>query len=427
MQDFFKNINIRVVLIVVLAFLLGWQLGHRDVELKWATFRPSVSITNKTPPEKINKDFKLFWDTWDLVSRLYFDKKAIDPNKLFFGAISGMVSALGDPYTVFLPPEQQKFSKEELNGSFEGVGIQLGFNESKSASGELKDKRLVVVAPLSGTPAEKAGIKPQDTIVKIGEKDTTNMTLPEAVALIRGKKGTQVTLTILREREENTRTFTLTRDTIIVKSVEVSYKNTKSGKKVAIVKLSRFGERTANEWNGAVSNLLSENADVVVLDVRNNPGGFLEGAVFIASEFLDGGTVVLQENSEGQRNTFKVNRSGKLLSIPLLVLINKGSASASEIVAGAIQDRKRGKLVGEKSFGKGTIQEAQDLSGGAGIHITVAKWLTPNGRWVNDTGGLEPDVKIESSLKIENGQEDLTKDAQMDKAIELFDYGLSEF
>jgi len=424
MRNLFQQINLKTILIIILFFLLGWQLGHRDVRVKWATYRPTVSIINKEPPQNIDLDFKLFWDTWDFLSRSYFDKKAIDPTKLFYGAISGMVAALGDPYTVFLPPEQQKFSKEELNGSFEGVGIQLGFN---------KEKRLVVVAPLSGTPAEEAGIKPEDMIVKIGDKDTTNMTLPEAVNLIRGTKGTKVILTIFREGESDTREFTLVRDTIIVKSVEVSYKqslssgegkNTNSGKKVAVVKLSRFGERTQSEWNEAVSSLLSENVGAMVLDLRNNPGGFLDGAVFIASEFLDGGAVVLQENSEGERTSFRVTRAGKLISIPLKVLINKGSASASEIVAGALQDRGRAELVGEKSFGKGTIQEAQDLSEGAGIHITVAKWLTPNGKWVNDTQGIEPDVKIESSnenLSSGDSEDDTTKDPQLDKALELLD------
>lgn len=406
MRKFFQNINARMVLIVILSFLLGWQLGQRDVQVKWANFRPSVSIVNKVPPQNINIDFKLFWDTWDLLSRSYYDKKAIDPTKLFYGAISGMVSAVGDPYTVFLPPEQQKFSKEELNGSFEGVGIQLGFN---------KDKRLVVIAPLSGTPAEMAGIKPQDIIVKIDDKETTNMTLPEAVNLIRGTKGSKISLTIFREGESDTRTFNLTRDTIVVKSVEVSYKSTNSGKKVAVVKLSRFGERTNDEWNEGVSSLLSANSQAIVLDLRNNPGGFLESAVFIGSEFLDGGNVVLQEDSEGNKAPFKVNRSGKLFSIPMVVLINKGSASASEIVAGALQDRKRAELIGEKSFGKGTIQEAQELAEGAGIHITVAKWLTPNGRWVNDTQGLEPDLAVPMD------KQDATKDPQLDKAIELLE------
>ncbi|MCL5784582.1 MAG: S41 family peptidase [Patescibacteria group bacterium] len=406
MKDFFRNINARTVLVIILSFLLGWQLGHQDVQVKLVNYRPSISVINKEPPKNVNVDFKLFWDTWDLVSRSYLDKSAIDPNKLFYGAISGMVSALGDPYTVFLPPEQQKFSKEELNGSFEGVGIQLGFN---------KDKRLVVIAPLEGTPAQKAGIKPQDLIVKIDDKDTTNMTLPEAVNLIRGPKGTKINLTIFREGDSDTRAVAMTRDDIIVKSVEVSYKETPAGKKVAVIKLSRFGERTKDEWNEAVTNLLSANSQAVVLDLRNNPGGFLDGAVFIGSEFLDGGDVVLQENSQGQQTAFKVTRVGKLTQIPMDVLINKGSASASEIVAGAIQDRKRGKLVGEKSFGKGTIQEAQDMEGGTGIHITVAKWLTPNARWVNSTQGLDPDVKIDMD------KEDMTKDPQLDKAIELLD------
>lgn len=413
MKSFLRNINTKAVLIVILSFLLGWQLGHRDVEIRWATYRPTVSIQNKLPPEKIDLDFQLFWDTWDLLSRSYFDKQAIDAKKLFYGAISGMVAALGDPYTVFLPPEQQKFSKDELNGSFEGVGIQLGFD---------KDKRLVVMAPLSGTPAQKAGILPQDQIVKIDDKDTTNMTLPEAVNLIRGPKGSEVKLTIFREGDSDTREFNLTRDTIIVKSVEVSFKETDSGKKVAIVKLSRFGERTEEEWNQAVSELLAANAEAIVLDLRNNPGGFLEGAVFIGSEFLEGGDVVLQENKDKIRTSFKVNRAGRLTKLPLVVLINKGSASASEIVAGALQDRNRAELVGEKSFGKGTIQEAQELAEGTGIHITVAKWLTPDGRWVNDTQGLEPDVKIENekqSLLPDEEAADPVRDLQLNKALEL--------
>lgn len=410
MENFIKNIKPNIILIAILAFLLGWQFGQRKVELKWLNYQPTVSIENRQPPENIKVDFKLFWDTWDLLSRSYIDKGALDPTKMFYGAISGMVSSLGDPYTFFLPPDVQKTSKEELDGAFEGVGIQLGFN---------KDKRLVVIAPLLGTPAEKAGIKPQDIIIKIKDKDTTNITLPEAVSLIRGAKGTEVDLTILREGEQDSRTFTLKRDTILVKSVEVSFNNTNNGKNIAVVKLTRFGERTQEEWAEAVVQVLSKEASGVVLDLRNNPGGYLEGAVFIASEFLSGGDVVLQENSLGDRVPFEVNRVGKLTKIPLVALINKGSASASEIVAGALQDRKRAKLVGEKSFGKGTIQEAEDLPGGTGIHITVAKWLTPEGRWVNDTEGLEPDVKIEEEKK--DDAEDQSLDLQLKKALELLE------
>ncbi len=406
MKKFIKHLEIRIILIAILAFLLGWQMGHREVSVRWQDYKPTVSIENKEPPQNINVNFKLFWDTWDLLSREYFDKKVLDPQKLFYGAISGMVQAVGDPYTFFLPPEQQKATTEELNGSFEGVGIELGFN---------KDKRLVVIAPLRGTPADKAGIKAGDLIVKIEDKDTTNMTLPDAVNLIRGPKGSKVNLTTFREGEDSPKTVSLARDTIIVKSVEVSYKKTSNGKNVAVVKLSRFGERTQDEWTAAVSDILSNKADAVVLDLRNNPGGFLEGAVFIASEFLPDGNVVLQENAEGQRTAFGVDRAGKLLNTPLVVLINKGSASASEIVAGALHDRNRAKLVGEKSFGKGTIQEAKDLEGGTGIHITVAKWLTPNGNWVNQTSGLDPDVTVAADTQ------DATKDPQLDKALELLD------
>lgn len=412
MDNLIKNTSPKVLLIVILAFLLGWQFGQRNVEVKWSNYKPTLSIENKKPPENINVDFTLFWDTWNLLSRSYIDKKALDPTKMFYGAISGMVSSLGDPYTFFLPPDTQKSSKEELNGSFEGVGIQLGFDT---------DKRLVVITPLVGTPAEKAGVKPQDIIVKINDKDTTRITLPEAVNLIRGPKGTEVNLTILREGEEETRTFVIKRDTILVKSVEVSFKNTRDGKLIAVLKLTRFGERTQEEWLEAIPQVLSKGAEGVVLDLRNNPGGFLEGAVFIASEFLSDGDVVLQENSQGERIAFKVNRTGKLTKIPLVVLINKGSASASEIVAGALADRKKVKLVGEKSFGKGTIQEAEDLPGGTGIHITVAKWLTPNGRWVNDTEGLEPDVTIELPKLKEGEKADDTKDLQLEKAMEMLE------
>lgn len=411
MQNFSKNFNPRIVLIVLLAFLFGWQLGHKDVQIRWLNFQPTVSVINKDIPKNINVDFKLFWDTWDLLSRTYLDKKSLDPQKLFYGAISGMVQAVGDPYTVFLPPDQQKSTKEELGGSFEGVGIQLGFNKDTPP-------RLVVITPLDGTPAKQAGIKPQDLILKIDERETVGMNLPEAVRLIRGPKGSRIALTIFRPTDTDSKTYTLTRDTIIVKSVEASFKQTTNNKNIAVIRLSRFGERTKDEWSQAVSEVAGKNPDGLVLDVRNNPGGYLEGAVFICSEFLEGGDVVLQQNNEGEKTAFKVNRTGKLTKIPMVVLINKGSASASEIVAGALQDRKRAKLVGEKSFGKGTIQEAQDLGEGTGIHITVAKWLTPNGRWVNDSGGLEPDVKIELG---KDEKEDSTKDIQLDKALEMLE------
>lgn len=389
---------------LILVFILGWQLGHKDYQVKWRNYKPEIKVVGQTPLKVVDIDFKLFWETWDLVSKKYIDKGAIDPQKLYFGAIQGMVAAIGDPYTVFLPPEAQKASKEELGGSFQGVGIQLGFN---------KDKRLVVIAPLKDTPASKAGIKSGDLILKIGERDTTNLTLPEAVNLIRGARGSTVTLTIFREVDSKPQEVIITRDTIVVKSVEFETKTTSSGKKVGYIRLSRFGEKTRTEWDETVRYALSSEYKVILLDVRNNPGGFLDGAVYVASEFLDGGVVVLQEDAQGERQSYSVVRKGKLLNPSLVVLINKGSASASEILAGAVKDRKRGKIVGEPSFGKGTIQSAEDLPMGTGIHITTAKWLTPNGNWLH-TNGLEPDVKIENGT-------DTTDDVQLKKTLEYID------
>jgi len=411
-MDFLKRINGITIVIALLTFVLGWQLGNRDFKLKVSDLRPEVSFSNNTAPDKQSVDFKLFWQVWDLASSEYVDKNAVDPQKMFYGAIQGMVAALGDPYTVFLPPQEQKSTQEEIGGSFEGVGIQLGYD---------KEKRLAVIAPVKDTPADKAGILAGDLIVKIADKDAGGLSLPEAVNLIRGEKGTIIKLEIYHAGDAKTKTVELKRDTIVVKSVEFEQKTTPAGKKVALIKLSRFGERTFEEWTKSVSDTLASAPQAVILDMRNNPGGLLDGAVFIGSEFIKTGDIVLQENSKGVRIPYKVNREGKLLDIPVLVLINKGSASASEIVAGAIQDTKRGKLVGETSFGKGTIQESQDLPEKTGIHITTAKWLTPMGRWVHQKG-LEPDIKVElTEEQIKEQVADENKDFQLEKALEEVD------
>lgn len=405
MLKYLSKFNLVSLIIAILTFILGFQIGHYDVSLKWKSYNPAITFQNQNPPTGAKDvDFKLFWSTWNLLSEEYVDKKALDPQKMYYGAIQGMVSAVGDPYTVFLPPEAQKSTKEELGGSFEGVGIQLGYD---------KDKRLVVVSPLQGTPAEQAGVQPGDLILKIGSKDTTNLTLPDAVSLIRGPKGSSIALEIYHDGDTKAKTVSLKRDTIVVKSAEFQPKTTPNGKNVAYIKLSRFGERTFAEWNEAVSDALASGAQGIVLDMRNNPGGFLDGAVFIGSEFIGSGNVVQQEDSTGTKKGYPVNRVGKFLNLPVVVLINKGSASASEIVAGALQDTGRGKLIGDQSFGKGTIQESQELTGGTGIHITTAKWLTPKGRWIHQKG-LTPDIKVEAGT-------DASKDPQLDKALEILD------
>lgn len=411
-MNLLKRINFITLVIALLTFTLGWQLGVRNFQFKINNFSPEVSFQNQLVPVSRNVDFKLFWQVWDLVSSEYVDKKAIDPQKMFYGAVSGMVSSLGDPYTVFLPPQEQKSTQEEINGAFEGVGIQLGYD---------KEKRLAVISPVSNTPADRAGIKPGDLILKINNKEAINLSLPEAVNLIRGPKGTTVGLEIFHEGDAKSKTFALKRDTIVVESVKFEEKTSPKGKRIALIKLSRFGERTFTEWNKAVSDSLAFAPEAIILDLRNNPGGLLDGAVFIGSEFIKNGNIVIQENAKGQQIPYKVNREGKLLYLPLIVLINKGSASASEIVAGALQDLKRGRLLGETSFGKGTIQESQDLPEKTGIHITTAKWLTPLGRWIHQKG-LTPDIEVnlsEEQLKTEFN--DKTKDFQLERALEEVD------
>lgn len=387
---------------------IGYFWGTHDVKTSWNNFSPDVSIVNKEAPVTNDVDFSLFWDVWKRLERDYIDKEKLDAQKMVWGAVKGMTQALGDPYTVFLPPEENDTSKEGLSGEFEGIGAQLG----------MKDKKVVVVAPLKGMPAEAAGIKAGDWILKVDDEDTIGWSVPEAVEKIRGQKGTMVVLTVLHSDQQKAlengedgsvnikpEEIEITRDMILVPSVETDYQGN-----VAILTLTRFGDTTNEEWEKAVSEIVARDSDKLILDLRNNPGGYLQGSVYISSEFLDGGNVVFQENSDKTREEFPVVRTGKLLKIPMVVLINEGSASASEIVSGALKVRGRAKLVGEKSFGKGTIQEAQDLPGGAGLHITTAKWLLPNGDWINGTG-IEPDVEVADDLNTQ-------KDEQLEKAIE---------
>ncbi len=393
--------NFLVVLIVaVAAGGVGFWVGQNEIKTKWANFRPEIKITSKIPPKEKNIDFNLFWQVWDKVSAVYVDKDKLDAQKMVYGAIAGMVAGIGDPYTVFLPPQQNKESKEALNGSFEGIGAQLG----------VREQRIIVVAPLSGMPAERAGIKAGDWIVKVDGKETIEWSLPEAVAKIRGPKGTTVALEIWHEKATRSAEIEVVRETIKIKSAEWK----KMNNNIVYLKLSRFGEDTDGDWDGVVRGV-GEVGEVrgIVLDLRNNPGGYLQGAVDISSEFLKSGTMVVKQvNGDGTSQTYNVNRLGKMTTAPMVVLINGGSASASEIVAGALQAHKRAKLVGIKSFGKGSVQEAQDLPNGAGLHVTISKWLLPNGKWINGSG-LTPDVKIE------NDEANPAKDLQLEKAISV--------
>lgn len=409
-----RTVFILIILVIVGAggFLLG---GHKS-EKKYQSSANKIEIINSQAVQEKSLDFNLFWQVWNKLEQKYLEKNKLDKEKMFYGAIQGMTAALGDPYTVFLTPEQNKQVKDDLNGSFEGVGIRLGFN---------KDKRLVVVAPLKGMAAEAAGVRAGDVILHLKDdnkeldENTFNMTLPEAVEKIRGEKGTKIILTLWREGENEDITAEIVRQTIIVPSVEVEFLNSK-GEKVeqegqfAHLKLTSFGDRTAEEWDQSVAKIIErqEGLKGIILDVRGNPGGYLHAAVNLTSEFLSKGIIVKQENYKGEIETYSVNRKGRLLTMPIIVLIDKGSASASEILAGALRDHKRAKLVGENTFGKGTIQEVEDVDNDSSLHITTAKWLTPNDFWVNEIG-LKPDFEIGSD------KENPDNDLQLNKAIEL--------
>ncbi|MBI4129994.1 S41 family peptidase [Candidatus Roizmanbacteria bacterium] len=396
-----KPATFRIVLLILAATIVGGGIGYsvgKNGSFPQLTPRTpdNQNIVNTDVPKDRDVDFSLFWDVWRRLERDYIDKSKINYEQMVWGAIRGMTASLGDPYTVFLPPEQNKEASDDLNGEFEGIGAQLG----------MKDERIVVVAPLKGMPAETAGIRAGDLILKVDGAETYGWTVPEAVDKIRGEKGTAVVITILHEGEQETKDISIMRGTIQVPSVETEFRD-----QVAILKLYQFGTHTNDEWEQQIDTIVGTcgtTCDGLILDLRNNPGGFLQGAVYVSSEFLKDGTVVVQEQANGTRETYTVDRRGRLLSIPMVVLVNKGSASASEIVAGALKARGRARIVGEKTFGKGSVQERQELPGGAGLHITTAKWLLPDDTWINGTG-VFPDIEIADDIETADIDEQLER------------------
>lgn len=401
----------RTIIILIFlagAFSSGYLLGNKGYKAQLDKEDPyEVTISRELPTERKNLDFSLFWRVWDTLATKYFDKDKLVPSQMVYGAIKGMVASVGDPYTVFLPPTENKVVQEDLQGSFEGVGIQIGF----------KGTQLAVVSPLPDSPAEKAGALAGDFIIGIRDelkeidRGTSGISLPEAVQAIRGPKGTTVTLTLLREGDDEPFEIDIVRASIEVPSITHEFVG--ENENISYVRILKFSGETMREWEDVVIEILkSPEVAGIIIDVRNNPGGFLQGAVALASEFLDSGSlVVTEEGSDGRTQEFKVERIGRFKNQRVVVLVNGGSASASEIFAGALRDINDIQLVGQTTFGKGTIQEPQQVENGAGLHITIAKWLTPSGFWVNE-GGLVPDIEVENNPETE-------EDEQLQKAIEL--------
>ena len=421
-----KTTTIRTILIIGITFLLGYYIGVNKIAFDWNNFSPNIQVSSKEPPASLQfGDAARMWQVLSKIESMYYDKSAIKADKLLNGAIAGMVSSLDDPYTLYLPPQQNDNFKQSLAGQFEGIGAELG----------VKGKDITVVAPLDGSPAGKAGIKAGDVILKVDGQTISGLNINQVVEKIRGPKGTEVTLTVLHKGQTKPTDIKIVRDTITVKSLTTWTKKVKDiegindkadglaqagNDKIVYIRLSQFGDNTNDEWQKIATDVdrqlkADKSIKGIVFDLRNNPGGYLNDAVYIISEFVKDGVAVQQEDKDGNKKPFPVTGKGLLTDVPVVVLINKGSASASEITAGALRDHKRATLVGENSFGKGTIQQAEDLGDGAGLHVTIAKWLTPDGTWVGNGKngkGLTPDVVVSLDPK------DPSHDTQLEKAIE---------
>jgi len=368
------------LLLITLGIVVGYRVGLTRQPLQASSVLSQLK-QGAVPTEQSDVSLDTFWEVWGSLEKDYLKTEKIVPEKMVDGAISGMTAALGDPYTVYLSPADDKRAEEELAGAFFGIGTELGY----------KDNVLAVVAPVKGSPADRAGVQAGDLILHVKDaaknldEDTTGWSLSEAVTKIRGEKGTDVILTLYREKTEKPFDLTITRDEIVVKSVEIAFVE-QDGKKVAHITLSRFGERTQTEWDAAVKQTLAENnVTGIILDMRNNPGGFFETAIDISSDFFKSGVVVSQQGKV-TKNDFQARGQARLANYPVEVLVNKGSASASEIVAGALRDQKNAKLFGEKTFGKGTVQDRRQLSNGGGLHVTIGRWLLPKGESIQDEG-----------------------------------------
>lgn len=384
-----------IIILLSAVYFGGYLVGHKNIVIEQG-YKPKIENLDLGKPSDV--DFSIFWQAWNIATSRFYEKN-LDVKKMVYGAISGMLASLKDPYTQFLNPEIAKQFEDDLNGSFDGIGAEI----------QAKDGALVIVAPLDGSPAKEAGIRSGDVIVKIDEVEVDNYTFIEAINHIRGKKGTPVKLTILRKGEENTQDITITRDTIVIESVKWEMKDGN----IMYVRISQFGEDTQELIDKMAEGALKKKVSGMVIDLRDNPGGLLDQCIDITSLFIPEGTVVIEKDRDGKENKSQTTQLPRLKDIPLVVLVNEGSASASEIMAGAIQDAGRGKLIGEKTFGKGSVQSIADLKDDSEVKITVAKWFTPKGRGI-DKEGIEPDIKVElSDDDIKNN-----RDPQLDKALD---------
>ncbi|PIT94762.1 S41 family peptidase [Candidatus Falkowbacteria bacterium CG10_big_fil_rev_8_21_14_0_10_39_9] len=359
-----------------------------------------IDKLNSASAVTANIDYNLYWKVWNTIKEEYVNKDQLSDQDLFYGGLKGMVAATGDPYTVFMTPKENKQFEDDMAGTFEGIGAEIG----------LRDEIITIISPLNDMPAAKAGLKAGDQVFAINGTSTANMTVDEAVRQIRGPKDTKVTLTIFRTGEKNTKDYTITRGVIVVKSVKTEMR----ADGLYVISVSAFNNDTWGLFQNAVDDVVAKKPKGIILDLRNNPGGYLDTAVDMSSEWVKEGPVVIEKFSDTKQNKYLSTGSARLKDIPTVVLINKGSASASEIVAGALQDTKQATIVGEKSFGKGSVQSLVNLDDGSSIKITIAKWLTPKGISINDQG-ITPDQEV--IIKATDATKEV--DPQMQRSLDI--------
>ncbi|KKR42945.1 MAG: Carboxyl-terminal protease [Parcubacteria group bacterium GW2011_GWF1_40_6] len=400
MEKFSKTKHIAItVLFIFLFFAFGMYVGGSN----YREMDKILGVSAKDPEVETQVDFSPFWKVWNTINEKYPSATKVSDQDRVYGAISGLMSSLNDPYSVYFNPEETKSFEEEIAGNFEGVGMEVG----------LKDKTLTVVAPLKDTPAYRADIKSGDKILKIDDKVTTGMSVEESIKLIRGPKGTTVTLTIFRAGLNQPKEIKIVRDTINVPTLDTEVR--KDG--IFVIKLYSFSANSPSLFRNAMKQFVNSGSNKLILDLRGNPGGYLDASIDMASWFLKGGKIVATEDYGNNRSPVVFRSKGYDVfneKLKFVILIDGGSASASEILAGAMKDHNRAKLVGTQSFGKGSVQEVIDVTPDTILKITVAKWLTPNGNSISEKG-LTPDYVVEITEKDLNNK----VDPQMNKAVEL--------
>jgi len=385
---------LKVAVLVGLVFVIGFLMGQQTAD---NASKSGLEFGNIFQANKV--EFSLVEDVWNLINQKYVNSDDIDREALIYGAIRGMLEELNDPYTVFFDREEIGEFLDSIAGSFEGVGMEIGIRED----------HLTVITPLKDSPAERAGVKSGDKIIAIDGEDSTDLTLEEAVTKIRGERGTVVTLTVLRGEQQLD--IRITRDVIQVPSLRWNMEDDN----VAYIEVIQFSDNSEKELKKIAGEILESDANKIILDLRNNPGGLLDSAISIAGWFISKGeVVVIEERGDGVRTEHKSLGPATFRDFPMAVLVNEGSASASEILAGAFRDQNKTPIIGKQTFGKGLVQSLESLSGGASLKITIARWVTPLGHYINSVG-IEPDIEVELT------QEDLDADLdpQKSKAIEV--------